>query len=162
MQFTFDTIEEVLDFVTKLKKPRTGKGGADEGETGTAGAAGGHTAPNPIMPPQGQTFNPGAAQGGGFPGAGQTGNGGGFPNAQPQGAPLVAPAAAALIERIKAKYDAGAAMSTESAAQALAWLRGQCGNTPDLANMTPDQIWQFKVPTLGMPQLENMAKLMGG
>jgi hypothetical protein len=160
MELKFSSVEEVQEFVKRLKGTRGGKGGADEPETGTAGAAGGHIAPNPIMPPQTQTFDSGAAQGG-FPGAGQAASGG-FPNAHPQGAPQPAPAAAALIERIKAKYDAGAAMSTESAAQALSWLRGQCGNTPDLANMTPDQIWQFKVPTLGMPQLENMAKLMGG
>ena len=149
MQLIFDSIDEVHDFVSKLKKTRGGKGGdaeAGEGQPATG------QAPAPIMPQTTQTFNPNPA-GGSFPGAG-----GGFPVTGAAAGPD--PAIAAIIGRIKAKYDAGAAMSAESASQALAWLRGQCGNTPDLANMTPDQIWQFKVPSLQMAQLENMAKLM--
>ncbi len=75
MKLEFESIEEVKEFVTKLKGTR---GGKNSGDTDDAPAATGQ-APAPLMPPQG-----GPA---GFPGAG------GFAAPGPGAAPAGAGAA---------------------------------------------------------------------
>jgi len=149
MRLSFDSIEEVREFVKGLKTSRTGKGSDDEG-----GAATG-SAPQPLAPPQGgQTGGfPGA---GGFapPGGGATPAVGGFPA---PGVTGPAPEAVALVNRITAAVDKAVA-SGQPADAVLAWFRGQCG--PEAANATMDQIKGHFLPKAALPTLENIAKLM--
>jgi hypothetical protein len=148
MRLSFDSIEEVQEFVKKLKGTRGGKDKGDETETGNA--------PQPLQPPVSagvaQTFAPGGMQGFAAPGAGAGQAGGAFPAAA---APD--PAIVALVQRIVAKLDSALA-SGQPADQALAWFKSQCG--PGTENFTLDQIKQVALPKLAQPQLEAIAKLM--
>jgi hypothetical protein len=150
MRLSFDSIDEVREFVKGLKGTRGGKGSdTDEGP-----ATGSQQAPAPIMPPQGQAGGfPGAA---GFappgPGAGQAG--GGFPAAAATGP---APEVLALVQRISTKID-GAVASGQPAEGVLNWFRTQCG--PEAASATMDQIKQIALPRMPVAALENIAKLM--
>lgn len=145
MRLSFDSIEEVKEFVASLKGTR-GKKGEGEGEG---------SAPQPLAPPAGgqaQTFNPGGMQGFAAPAAGAVA--GAFPVA---GAPQISNEVATLVQRIVTKLDSAIA-SGQPADQALAWFKSQCG--PETANYTLDQIKQQALPKLAQPVLENMAKLM--
>jgi hypothetical protein len=142
MRLSFDSIEEVREFVKGLKGTRGGKAG--DGEDGATGQA-----PQPLAPPAG-----GAA---GFPGAGAaafTPPGGGFPAG---GAPTVAPEVAGLVQRISVRID-GAIASGQPADAARAWLAGQCG--PETAAYTLDQLKTVAMPKLTVAALENIAKMM--
>jgi hypothetical protein len=147
MRLSFDTIEELREFVKNDLKPKRG-GKADVAEeTGNA--------PQPLQPPASggttQAFNPGGMQGFAAPGAGAGQAGGVF------SAPAVAPEIQALVTRIVAKLDQALA-SGQPADQALAWFKSQCG--PGTENFTLDQIKQVALPKLAQPQLEAIAKLM--
>lgn len=150
MRLSFDSIDEVKDFVKNLKNTRGGKD-KEDGEV-TSG-----NAPAPLQPPQG-------AAAGGFPGTG--GNtfappaggagpqGGAFPAADATGP---APEALALVQRINVKVD-GAIAGGQPADAVLQWFRGQCG--PEAASFTLDQIKTVALPRMPMAGLENIAKLM--
>lgn len=147
MRLSFDSIDEVKEFVKQLKGTRGGKNEAEEGANAGQQTAV-HAAPKPLDPPQG----------GGFPGAGAT-NGafagaavGAFPTAA-----VLAPEVQALIARIVPKID-GALTSGQSTEAVLQWFRGQCG--PDAANASLDQIKTIFLPKASQPVLENIAKLM--
>lgn len=148
MRLSFDSIEEVKDFVKNLKGTRGGKAGDSE-DTGTAQTG---NAPQPLAPPGGG-FNPGGAA---FapPVGGATLAGAAFPAA---GAPGLAPEVQALVTRITTRID-GAIATGQPAEQVLAWFRGQCG--PEAAAATMDQIKQIFLPKAPVPTLENIAKLM--
>lgn len=170
MKLEFDTLEEVMDFASRI--------GGDEGETktrrtrktkDTAATSGGTEAPDPAGIPNGgnsPTLVPsdagnfgGAASGPVFTPPG----GGAFPGGPATGAAVGAapgPSApvVALVQRIAARVDAAIAQG-QPAQGALDWLRAQCGT--DAAQATLDQIKQTFLARLGEPQLESMAKLMG-
>lgn len=149
MRLSFDTIDEVKEFVKSLKNPRN-KGDADDGASGTSNPGTGGS-PAPLQPPTGQAGFPGAS---GFaPPVGGAAIGGAFPAA---GAGLP-PEVLALVNRITAKID-GAIASGQPADQVLQWFRGQCG--PEAAAFTMDQIKQHALPKLTMPALDQIAKLM--
>lgn len=150
MKLEFESIEEVKEFVTKLKGTRGGKAG-DKDDEAQAGAA-----PAPLAPPiTGATaFNPG-----GFAppvgGAGQPG--GAFPAA---GAAVLAPEVQALVNRVVVRID-GAIASGQPADQVLAWFRNECAKGGvDATNATMDQIKAVLLSKLSVPSLENIAKLM--
>lgn len=143
MRLSFDTIDEVKDFVKQLKGTRGGKAGeADEGQPATGNA------PAPLAPPQGAIGGfpgtagfappmPGAAPGGGFPAA-------------------VAPEVQALVARITTRLDQAIGMGQSD--DALKFFRTQCG--PEAANATMDQIKGVFLPKASVPTLEQIAKLM--
>lgn len=136
----FDSEEE---YKARIKNPRGAKGGDPEDGPAT------HTAPPPLMPPQGQpqAFNPGPAPqfsppaGNAFPGA-------------PTG---IDPAAQALVTRITTRMDALA--SSGSPEQMLTWFRGRFGQ--EGANATLDQIKTSFLPKSSLAALEETAKLIG-
>ena len=152
MQLTFDTVEELKEFVkTHLKNPRNKAGGDDEG------AQVGGTAPPPVMPPTG-----GAASG--FPsgpsgfvpqGAGAGPMGGGFPAAAVTGP---APEVVALVNRIVARMNGAVQSGATKPDDMLTWFRGQCG--PEAAAATIEQVQQHFLPRLPVPALEQIAKMM--
>lgn len=141
MRLSFDSIEEVKEFVEQLKGTRGGKGrGKDkeesEAETVTA------PAPAPLQPPAAApAFSAAPAPTTGFPGA---------------AAPSV-PDNSAIVTRITAKID-GAIQSGQPVDAILTWFRGQAG--PEAASATLDQIKSVFLPKLAQPVLENIAKLM--
>lgn len=146
MELKFSSIEEVQEFVKRLKGTRGGKAGADETET----------APAPLAPPTtpapaSQGFNPG-----GFapPAAGAAPQAVAFPA---PAAPAVAPEVQGLVGRIVTKLD-GAIASGQPADQVLGWFRSQCG--AEAANADLAQIKTVFLPKLTVPALENIAKLM--
>jgi hypothetical protein len=134
MRLSFDSIEEVKEFVKGLKGTRGGKADADDEPKGQA--------PAPLQPPAGGMPNfagPGAATG--FPG----------------GAGLD-PALQAVVTRIVTKLDASLAAGN-SAEAALTWFRSHFG--PEAAQATLDQIKQVFLARLPVATLENIAKMMG-
>lgn len=144
MRLSFDSIEEVKEFVKGLKGTRGGK--SDDGET--------EKAPAPLQPPQGgqsNAFTPAAFA----PPAGGAGPAGGaFPAA---GALVVAPEVQALATRIKARaLDLAKAGQDQNAM--LAWFRTECG--PETSNYTMEQVLDNALVKCSVPKLENMAKLM--
>jgi hypothetical protein len=146
MKLEFDSIEEVKEFVTKLKGTRGGKADKEDGEA---------TAPAPLAPPAGQTFAPGA----GFapPAAGATAAAAG-PFAAAANGP--APEVLALVTRINTRID-GAAASGQPVDQMVAWFRGECAKAGlDANNATMDQIKAVFLPKMPVPALEGIAKLM--
>lgn len=153
MKLEFESIEEVKDFVTKLKGTRGGKADKDEG-TETGGAA-----PEPLKPPAGQSTATGAP---GFPGsigyvpegAGATQAGAAFPVHVATGP---APEILALVERIKVRID-GAIASGQPAAAVLDWFQKQLG--PETANYTMEQIKDVALPKASKPILDGIAGLM--
>ena len=145
MRLSFDTIDEVKDFVKQLKAAR---GPKDKEEEAPASGA----APVPLQPPQTTT----AASG--FPGIGGAtqgfpGTGGTFP-AGPTGTP---PEIMAVVNRIVAKVDASIAIGN-SVDAATNWFRSQCG--AEAANATLDEIKKHFLPRLPAATLENIAKQM--
>ena len=92
MRLSFDSIDEVKEFVKSFKGTRGGKNEPDE-----APAAG--QAPTPLMPPAGGFAGPGSATG--FPAAG-----GAFPTTA---APAIDPALQGVVTRIVTKLDASLA-----------------------------------------------------
>lgn len=147
MKLEFDSIEEVKDFVTKLKGTRGGKAdkdGPDEVQ-----------APEPLKPPTTATFNPGN----GFaPPAGGAGPGAAGPFAAT--APAVAPEVQALVTRIGTRID-GAIASGQPADQVLAWFRGELQKSGiDATNATMDQIKSVLLVKMPEPALKNIAALM--
>lgn len=147
MRLSFDSIEEVQEFVKRLKGTRGGKDKDTDDAPATTGSA-----PAPVQPPPlpAAGFNPGFAA----PGAGAAPSGGAFPAAA---APTIAPEIAALVQRIGQRADF-AIQSGQPADQCLGWFRSQCG--PEAANMTMDQIKTIALPKMSQAQLEGIAKLM--
>lgn len=151
MRLSFDTIEEVLAFVERLKKSRGGKnaGDTDDSAGGTTGQTTGG-APAPIMPPPG----------GGMP-AGPFG-GAGAPAFAPGGtvAPLLDPAVIALVNRIGPRIDAVIA-GGQPAGSVLDWFRTEVTKAgQDASAATMDQIKTVFLAKLSVPALENIAKLI--
>jgi len=151
MRLEFDSIEEVKDFVTKLKGTRGGKADKDEAEETKAAA------PEPLKPPA-QTaaaFNPGNGFAAPAPGAAPQAAG---PFAA--AAPAVAPEVLALVTRIGTRID-GAIASGQPADQVLAWFRGECQKAGiDATNASLDQIKSVLLVKMPVPALEGIAKLM--
>jgi hypothetical protein len=148
MKLEFESIEEVKEFVTKLKGTRGGK--ADKEDEAPQGQA-----PAPMAPPAGGQFTPGA----GFapPAAGATAGGAG-PFAAAANGP--APEVLALVTRINTRID-GAAASGQPVDQMVAWFRGECAKAGlDANNATMDQIKAVFLPKMPVPALEGIAKLM--
>lgn len=150
MRLSFDSIEEVKEFVAGLKGTR-GKKGEGESEAATG------TVPPPMQPPAGgvASFNPT-----GFAPQGQpAGQPGAFPAA---GASGPDPAVLALAQRINARIDWCLTPAPNGGGQQadniLAWFRSQLGG--EAANYTMDQIKQVALPRASVPTLENIAKLM--
>lgn len=144
MRLSFDTIDEVKDFVKQLKGTRGGKAGETD------------EAPTPLAPPTGQAaFNPGGAPGFAPPVGGAT-QGGAGPFAA--GATALAPEAQALVTRIVTRID-GAAASGQSVEAMLTWLRNNVGDAA-AATATLDQIKTVFLPRASVPTLDNIAKLM--
>lgn len=141
-QFTFNSIDEVKEFVKSLKGTRGGKGDTDDAPAGTS--------PAPAMPPTGgaPAFQP--------PGA--TAGFGASPAPSPFGGPQPAPEVAALVQRIVTKTDSILAGGSDPVA-ALKWFRDQLG--PEAATASLDQIKTVFLPKMTVPALENFAKLVG-
>lgn len=155
MRLSFDTIDEVKDFVKQLKGGRRTKGDADgdDGETGAqVGGASTGLAPPPAQPPAGApNFTPGGtpAPGGAFvPGA--------APNTMP-----------AIVGRITAQVDKliGGQVPGQPAQPAdavLQWLRGQIApHDATAASATMDQVKQVYLAKLPEAALNEMARLIG-
>ncbi len=156
MRLSFDSIEEIKEFVKQLKGTRGGKGDKDDdaGTTQQQAAPTGQAAPAPIMPPQGaQAGFPGGAQGFAPPAAG-AGTAGAFPA---PAAPSIAPEVAAWVAKISGVIDATA--STDRAPAMLNWFRTSCG--PEAANASFEQIKTHFLPKFNAQQLADMGKLMG-
>lgn len=152
MQLIFESIDEVRDFVTKLKGTRGGKNsGSDEADTNTAGTATGQ-APAPLQPPQGgPSFAPPGNAAPAFTAPS-------FPGGSPL--PTAAPEVAALVGRISARMDAIIASGQTKADDMLGWFRAQCvqNGFPEAGGATLDQIkgsWLAKLP---QPSLDVIAK----
>jgi hypothetical protein len=145
MRLSFDSIEEVKEFVKGLKGTRGGKNDAEETEVKG-------TAPAPLMPPAGGFAGPGAAAG--FPGVAAAG--GAFPGGS---APQADPAVQAVVTRIVTKLDAALASGSSNPEGALTWFRSHFG--PEAAQATLDQIKQVMLARLPVATLENIAKMMG-
>lgn len=150
MQLIFESIDEVRDFVSKLKGTRGGKNNAaDDDNAGPAVAA-----PAPLQPPAGGVMGGPAMAAPSFvpPQAA-------FPGPAAAAAPSVPPEILALVGRVVAKID-GALASGQPADTVLNWFRSQCG--PEAANATLDQIKTVFLAKLSQPALENIVKLTGG
>lgn len=145
VKLSFDSVEEVRNFVKEeLKGVR--RGGKDDE---AAGGQPGNTAPQPLNPPVGGPAT-------GFPGpTAFAPQGGGFPT----GAPVLAPEVAALVGRIVTRVDGLITSGQQPADQILNWFRQQCG--PEAANATMDQIKQVFLPKASQPTLEDIVKLIG-
>lgn len=138
MQITFNSLDEVKEFVKSLKGTRGPKGGNDEGDA---------QAPAPIMPPAATAhqFAPSPSQG--------------FGHSNPFPAHSAAdPAVHGLVQRIVTKID-GSLANGQPTEPALNWFRSQCGSEAALATM--DQIKTIFLPRMAVPALENIAKLVG-
>lgn len=156
MRLSFDTIEEVKEFVKQLKGTR-GPKDKDDGEAATGNA------PAPMAIPQGGALGgpaPGFNPTGFAPqGAGAGPTGGGFPVAGVTGP---SPEVMALVQRIITKFDSSVAAGAANVAQALPWFIGECGKVGvDATNATMDQMKTICLPKMPVPALDNIAKLMG-
>lgn len=152
MRLSFDTIDEVKDFVKQLKGTRGGKD-KDEGDAGNA--------PIPLTPPAGgaQPFNP-AGSAAFAPPAGGAGPAGAGPFAA--GAPSIHPDVQAIVGKINLRIDATAAEGRWND-QALTWFRSECvkGGVAEAAAATVEQIKGQCLYKLQMPQLAQIAQFMG-
>lgn len=146
MRLSFDSIEEVKEFVKGLKGTRGGKADTDETSAGNA--------PDPLKPSAGQTtgFAPGAT---------------GFnPNAAPQGnGPFGGGAVTLTAEQTAvAKIVAGitgAISGGQPEASVLKWFQNECAKVdPTAANATLDQIKTVYLYKLAMPVLQSVAAQM--
>jgi hypothetical protein len=141
-EFKFNTIEEIQEFMDRLKKPRNAK---DKGDDVGNSASGGNPPP-PAMPGQQQQFNPQFNPQGGqqFNPQQQTAGQQGFPGPGSQGfappaagagqaggasfAPVVPPEVATLVQRLSARIDNDLKTATEGQkANMLAWFRTSIG-----------------------------------
>lgn len=157
MRLSFDTIDEVKDFVKQLKGGRRVKGDTDDGDD--TGAAAGNLgtaqglAPPLAMPPGNQTasFAPPTGGAGAF-----TPAGGPPPNTMQ-----------AIVARITAQVDKliGGQVPGQAAQPAdavLQWLRGQIApHDASAANATMDQVKQVYLGKLPENALNEMARLIG-
>jgi hypothetical protein len=149
MKLEFESIEEVKEFVTKLKGTRGGAKGGTDDEPQPSGQA-----PAPLAPPTGGPAT-------GFPGPGGFAGpaGGAFPAAAATGP---APEVVALVQRISARIDVSIKPPPDGLGQpaenVLSWFRQQCG--AETANYTMDQIKQSALPRLTVAQLDGIAKLI--
>lgn len=157
MRLSFDSIEEVREFVKGLKGTRGGKTDAEDGEK----------APAPAAPPAGgpaTAFNPG--QGGGPTGLAPPAGGATQAASGPfaAGATNVEPAIAALaalVTRINAAIDRETGKPGADMSGALNWFKGECQKAGlDATNADMAQIKAHFLPKLPVPVLENIAKLM--
>jgi hypothetical protein len=149
MQITFNSLDEVKEFVKALKGTRGPKGSNDEGDA---------QAPAPIMPPvggAGTQFAPSPSQGFGhsnpFPAHAGVAD---SHSQQLSSSALVN----GLVQRIVAKID-GSLANGQPTEPALNWFRSQCGS--EAASATMDQIKTIFLPRMAVPALENIAKLVG-
>jgi hypothetical protein len=140
MKLSFDSIEEVKEFVASLKGTRGKKGDTEDPPS----------VPAPAQPPT-TGFVAGPQQAVFAPGP-QAPVTPAFPVA------TVDPAVASLVQRISTKLDAAIA-GGQNADAALAWFRNRCG--AEAANATMDQIKTVYLTKLSVPNLEETAKLMG-
>lgn len=148
MQLTFNSIEEVKEFVKSLKGTRGAGKGSDDGDgQATTGA------PAPMQPPI-AGFNPTGASAPG-PFAPSSPPAGASPFAPP---PAGDPAVITLVQRINARLDTMAAAG-QATDQMLAWFRQRCG--AEAAAATMEQIKTVFLSRLSVPTLEETAKLMG-
>lgn len=159
MELKFFSIDEVKDFVKQLKGQRgKNKDEGDEGGEISGGPASGSTVPPPLQPPANgpgptaagvpqQGFNPTAS-------APQQG----FNPAAGFAASAVDPAVQGLVNRIVPRIDAAIAAG-QPADTVLTWFRGQCGQ--EAASATMDQIKTVHLAKLSVPQLTQIAGLMG-
>lgn len=152
MQLIFDNIDEVHDFVSKLKKTRT-KGDKDEGGEGNA--------PAPMLTPAGGAMQGfGGGQTGFAPPAGGAGPAGAGPFAAV--APQVAPEVVALVTRI-VNYCGVAKQQGQDMTKATEWFRGQLvqAGHVEAAQATLEQITQVFLPRLPVAHLQEICKLTG-
>lgn len=155
MRLSFDTIDEVKDFVKQLKTTRKGKGEDDDADAGTGAAVGqqGGQAPAPILPPTGgqPNFTPGGAPGPTFTPGNQP-----PPNTMP-----------AIVARINAQLDkliAGTVpgQPAQPVAAIEQWLRTQVApHDASAAAATLDQFKQAYLNKLPEVALNEMARLIG-
>jgi hypothetical protein len=155
MRLSFDTIDEVKDFVKQLKGTRGGKGGSDDDTGATAGnvnvgGAPAGLAPPPAQPPAGApAFTPPA--GGAF-----------VPNQAPAPSTM-----AAIVGRITAQVDkliAGQVpgQPAQPMDAVLQWLRGQIApHDASAAAATMDQVKQVYLNKLPEAALTEMARQIG-
>lgn len=160
MRLSFDSIDEVKEFVKQLKGTRGPKGSDDDSGAGAqAGNVPALAMPQgnagPTFVPQGPGAGPGAALGvaGAFPG-GASG-------------PVLDPQVGALVQRLNARIavviagDPSKGIPAQPAEQVAIWLRGQCSPTnPNAAAATLEQLQNVFIANLGVPQLTEMARLM--
>lgn len=148
MRLSFDSIDEVKDFVKALKGTRGGKAGDAEEENAKA--------PAPILPPNaGQTFQ--APASGFAPPAGGAGAAG--PGFVVPGAP--SPEVLQLVQGIATRLD-GAIASGQAPDAALNWAKQQIApHDATVANATMDQVKQHFLPRLPLPALQQVARFMG-
>lgn len=163
MKLCFDSIEEIKEFMTRIKGTRGGKNKDETEETETVSApatvatsavtTAPNTAPAPMQPPAGDAPNGSPSfPAAGFPGGGVTL---GAPTAAPSGP---SPEVAALVTRIN-NHLGTLAQNNQLGDQALSWLRNQCG--PEAASATIDQIKGIFLAKLQPPALDQIAKLIG-
>lgn len=141
MQLTFNSIEEVREFVKGLKGTRGGKN--DDAADAPAPI-------NPPLQPTGTQFGAGSA--GSFQGFGNPAPAGGSPFGG--GAPAVHPLVGQIIARIDSAIASG-----QPPEAALGWFRSNLG--PEAAQATMDQVKTVFLPRLASEQLAQIAKLMG-
>lgn len=157
MRLSFDSIDEVKEFVKGLKGTRGGKNDAGDDEQLKGG-----NAPAPLMP------NTAGQVAGGFPGTGGAAPGAG---AGPMGAGPFAGGAAAggqdqaqvqMVTRIIGAMDAAVSSGRTSVDNMLAWFRQECAKVDaTAANATLDQIKGVYLYRMGAPALEGLAKAIG-
>ena len=146
MELKFTSIEEVQEFVKRLKGTRGGKNTDDDTPAPNV--------PAPMQPPA--TSFPGPTTQAAFvpPGGGAGQPGTGFPAAVATGP---APEVLALVNRIVVKLD-GSLASGQSPDAIVAWFRSQCG--PEAAQATLEQIKGHFLPRMTVAALEAIAKPM--
>lgn len=155
MRLSFDSIDEVKEFVKQLKGTRGGKGDKDEETAPQTG-----NSPAPLAPPT-------TAAAIGFPG-GQAGftappaggaapQAGAFPATVAPTTPAIDPAIAAWVSKISGVIDATA--NTPKAGEMLQWFRNSFG--AEAASATAEQIKTIFLPRLNVEQLAQMGKMMG-
>lgn len=152
MRLSFDSIDEVREFVKSLKGTRGGKDKDDEGAAvGNLGTPQG-LAPPPAQPPTSNpapSFTPGAAPGGAF---------------TPGAAPAAPPTMSAIVGRIIAQVDkliAGQVpgQGAQPAEAVLQWMRNQVApHDASAAGATMDQMKQVYLNKLPEAALNEMAR----
>lgn len=161
MRFSFDSVDEIRNFVKTELKAKRGGTAADDGETGGAIAGnmpGNGQAPAPQMPSaqQLQQATAGAGVAGGS--VGMSAAPGAFPGG---GMPTIDPAVAGLVQRIIARADA-AVVAGQPAAGIEQWFRNACATAdPNAANADLATLKAAYLPKIPIATLDAMAKQMG-